>query len=119
MSASEIKQKPANSLISLQVKDLSVLHSSYMPFLNNGGMFIPTTRKYEMNDEVFVLLTLLDESEKIPVNTSVAWITPEHEQGGKTPGIGLQFSEKNSEAKNKIDNYLADFSSSQKPTYTL
>jgi type IV pilus assembly protein PilZ len=30
-------------ILSLTIKDRTVLYAAYMPFLRNGGLFIPTT----------------------------------------------------------------------------
>ena len=46
-----------------------------MSFLQNVGLFVPTTRPYRLGDEVFLLLTLMDEPEKLPVAGRVVWIT--------------------------------------------
>jgi type IV pilus assembly protein PilZ len=48
-----------------------------MSFLQNGGLFVPATRPYQLGDEVFLLLTLMNEPEKLPVADRVVWITPE------------------------------------------
>ena len=48
-----------------------------MSRLQNGGLFVPETRPYQLGDEVFLLLTLMDEPEKLPVAGRVVWITPE------------------------------------------
>ena len=53
-----------NGILSLTIKDKAVLYSAYMPFLENGGLFVPTNKPYGVGDEVFMLLTLMDESEK-------------------------------------------------------
>lgn len=119
MNSPEPKQSSGHGILSVSIKELTVLYSSYMPFLNNGGIFIPTDKTYKMNDEVFLLLSLLDEEEKIPVNGKVAWITPAHAQNNRVAGIGIQFTEKNSEAKNKIEKYLTGMMTSGKPTHTL
>ena len=47
-----------------------------MPSIQFGGLFVSTTRSFELGKEVFVLLKLLDEPEKIPVAGRVTWITP-------------------------------------------
>jgi type IV pilus assembly protein PilZ len=47
-----------------------------MPFVRNGGLFIPTAKSYKLGDEVFMLLNLMDEPEKIPVAGKVVCITP-------------------------------------------
>ena len=53
-----------------------MLYAAYMPFIKNGGLFIPTNKSYKLGDEVFMLLNLMDEQEKIPVAGKVVWITP-------------------------------------------
>lgn len=35
---------PRNGILSLTIKDKSVLYAAYMPFIKNGGLFIPPTR---------------------------------------------------------------------------
>ena len=56
---------PRNGILSLTIKDKSVLYAAYMPFIKNGGLFIPTNKSYKLGDEVFMLLNLMDEPEKI------------------------------------------------------
>ena len=65
-----------HGLLSLTVKDETVLYAAYMPSIQFGGLFVSTTRSFELGKEVFVLLKLLDEPEKIPVAGRVTWITP-------------------------------------------
>ena len=52
---------PRNGILSLTIKDKSVLYAAYMPFIKNGGLFIPTNKSYKLGDEVFMLLNLMDE----------------------------------------------------------
>ena len=59
----------------------------YMPFVRNGGLFIPTNSSYKLGDEVFMLLSIMGEDEKIPVAGRVIWITPKGAQGKRTAGI--------------------------------
>ena len=54
-------------ILSLTIKDKSALYAAYMPFVKNGGLFIPTNKTYQLGDEVFMLLSLMGEPEKIPV----------------------------------------------------
>lgn len=35
---------PRNGILSLTIKDKSVLYAAYMPFIRNGGLFIPTNK---------------------------------------------------------------------------
>lgn len=107
-------------LLTLTIKDKSALYLAYMPFVNNGGLFIPTANAYKMGDEVFMLLNLMGEAEKIPVAGKVIWLTPRGAQGKRMSGIGVQFSEQdNGQTQKKIDNYLAGALGGDKPTHTM
>jgi len=90
-----------------------------MPYVLNGGLFIPTNSSYRLGDEVFMLLSLMDEPEKIPIAGKVVWITPRGAQGNRTAGIGVQFSEQDSAANTKIENHLAGSLQSDRPTHTM
>ncbi len=108
------------SILSLSIKDKSALYAAYMPFIKNGGLFIPTNKQYKINDEVFMLLTLLDEKEKLPVAGTIVWITPTGSQGNRVAGVGVQFSKQNNgQAQKKIETYLAGALQSDRPTHTM
>lgn len=107
-------------VLSLTIKDKSALYAAYMPFVKGGGLFIPSNKPYKLGDEIFMLLTLMDNKEKIPVAGHVVWITPAGAQGNRAAGIGIQFSEKDSgAARNKIETVLAGQLTSEKPTHTM
>ena len=106
-------------ILSLTIKDAAVLYSAYMPFVENGGLFIPTHKKYQIGDEVFVLLTLMDEAEKIPISGKVIWVTPKGAQGNRSAGIGVQFTQDDGATIGKIETYLAGMLSSERPTHTM
>lgn len=108
------------SILSLSIKDKSALYAAYMPFVHNGGLFIPTNKEYKLGDEVFMLLTLLDEKDKLPVAGKIVWITPVGSQGNRAAGVGVQFSEQdNGQARSKIETYLATSLHSERPTHTM
>ena len=79
-------------VLSLTIKDRAVLYAAYMPFVRHGGLFVPMNKKYELGEKVFILLALMDEPEKIPINGKVVWVTPKGAQGNRQAGIGVQFS---------------------------
>ncbi|MES2824852.1 MAG: PilZ domain-containing protein [Pseudomonadota bacterium] len=108
-----------NGILSLTIRDKAVLYAAYMPFVKNGGMFIPTSKSYNLGDEVFMLLSLMDEPEKIPVAGKVIWITPRGAQGNRATGIGVQFTDQENTAVSKIETYLAGSLNSDKPTHTM
>lgn len=107
-------------ILSLAIKDKSSLYTAYMPFVKNGGLFIPTNKKYKLGDEVFMLLTLMDEKEKLPVAGTIVWMTPPGSQGNRVAGIGVQFSaQDNGSIRNKIEGYLAGALKSDRQTHTM
>jgi type IV pilus assembly protein PilZ len=108
-----------SGILSLTIKDKAILYSAYMPFVKNGGLFIPTSKDYKLGDEIFLLLSLMEEPEKIPVAGKVIWITPKGAQGNRSAGIGVQFSDQDDTARNTIENYLAGSLGSDRPTHTM
>jgi type IV pilus assembly protein PilZ len=110
---------PRNGILSLTIKDKSVLYAAYMPFVKHGGLFIPNNKNYRLGDEVFMLLNLMDEPEKIPVAGKVIWVTPKGAQGNRAAGIGVQFSDQDNTARSKIETYLAGALQSDRPTHTM
>lgn len=108
-----------NGILSLTIKDKAVLYAAYMPFIEHGGLFIPTNKSYRLGDEVFMLLNLMDETEKIPVAGKVVWLTPKGAQSNRAAGIGVQFSDQDKMALNKIETYLAGSVESDRPTHTM
>ena len=111
---------PRQGVMSLAIRDKATLHRSYMPFLTNGGLFIPTDKVYEIGDEVFLLLSLMDEPNRFPVTGRVVWITHKGGLGNRPPGIGIQFdgAEAN-DVNKKIETHLAGYSGRDDATYTM
>ncbi|MEZ5540056.1 MAG: PilZ domain-containing protein [Pseudomonadales bacterium] len=106
-------------ILSPVMKDKAVLYAAYMPFLQGGGLFIPSTKSYKLGDDVFMLLALMDEPEKMPVAGKVVWITPKGAQGNKAAGIGVQFNDPDNTVQRKIETYLAGSLESDRATYTM
>ena len=108
-----------SGILSLTIKDKAILYKAYMPFVKHGGLFIPTNKQYKLGDEVFLLLNLMDEPEKIPVAGKIVWITPTGAQGTRAAGVGVQFDGTDASARSKIETYLAGSLSSDRPTHTM
>ena len=108
-------------ILSLAIKDKAQLYGAYMPYLKGGGIFIPTTKRYSLGDEVFLLLSLLEDKDRLPVAAKVVWVTPPGAQGNRAAGIGVQFAD-SAEAetvKGKIETLLAGSLDADKPTHTM
>lgn len=108
------------NILSLAIKDKSALYAAYMPYVTNGGLFIPTNKIFGLGDEVFMLLTLMDSKERMPISGKVVWVTPKGAQGGKSAGIGVQFATlDNGATKMKIETYLAGALAADRSTHTM
>ncbi len=107
-------------ILSLTIKDKNALYAAYVQFIKNGGLFIPTNKKYKLGDEVFMLLTLMEETERIPVAGKIIWVTPIGAEGSRVAGIGVQFSDQDGGmARDKIEGYLGGALKSEHPTHTM
>lgn len=107
-------------ILSLTIKDKSALYAAYMEYVKGGGLFIPTNKKYNLGDEVFMLLTLMGDSERIPVAGKIVWITPMGAEGSRSTGVGVQFNDQDGGiARSKIETYLAGTSDSGRITHTM
>jgi len=109
-----------HGLLTFEIPDRHALYLSYMPFVRNGGLFIPTDRPYRIGDEVFVLVQLSEEGERLPVAGRVVWVTPNGAQGKRQAGIGVQFSEQDAGAtQKKIETLLAGMLNAEEATLTM
>lgn len=115
------KRSRPGGLLSLAIRDKNALYASFMSFVKGGGLFIPTMKPYKLGEEVFILLTLMTETEKIPIAGKVVWITPKGAQSGRVSGIGIQFGDDDNakNARNKIETYLAGALKSDRNNHTM
>ena len=54
-------------VIPLSIKEKSALLAAYIPFLENGGLFVPTDKPAQLGDELYIILTLMDDSTKTAI----------------------------------------------------
>jgi len=111
---------PKPGVLSLAIKEKVALYAAYMPYIKGGGLFIPTNKPFKIGEEVFMLLSLIDDPMKLKVVGHVVWVTPTA-QAGRPQGVGVQFSEKDGglEARNKIENLLGSALKSSRATHTM
>jgi len=109
------------SVLSLPIKEKAALYAAYMPFLANGGIFVPTNKPYKIGDEIYLILTLINDPTKYPVAGKVAWITPAGANNNKAQGIGVHFSadESGKRVKARIEELLGAALGSARATHTL
>lgn len=109
------------SVLSLPIREKSALYAAYIPFLQNGGIFVPSTKPYKLGDEIYLILTLMDDPTKYPIAGKIAWITPAGANNNKVQGIGVQFSadESGQRIKQRIEELLGAALGSSRATHTL
>ena len=109
------------SVLSLPIKEKAALYAAYMPFLANGGIFVPTNKPYKIGDEIYLILTLLDDPTKYPIAGKIAWITPAGANNNKAQGIGVHFSsdESGQRVKLRIEELLGAALRSTRATHPL
>ncbi|MEO7030807.1 MAG: PilZ domain-containing protein [Herbaspirillum sp.] len=109
------------SVLSLAIKEKSALHSAYMPFLTNGGLFVPTNKTYQLGDEIYLILSLMDDPGRYPIAGKVAWITPADANNNKVQGIGIHFPDDESgiRTKARIEEILGTAAGSARTTHTM
>ena len=107
--------------LSLNIREKAILYAAYMPFLKGGGIFIPTTKHYRLGDEIFMLIGLMGDPNKIPVAGKVVWITPAGSQANKAQGVGVQFAQDEGgiAARAKIEELLGSQLKINRPTHTM
>ncbi len=112
---------PRPSVLSLAIKEKAALYAAYMPFLKNGGIFVPTSKPYKIGDEIYLILALMDDTNKYPIAGKVAWITPAGANNNKAQGIGVHFPEDEAgqRAKSRIEQILGAALRSSRATHTL
>ena len=108
-------------VLSLNIREKAALFAAYMPYLKGGGIFIPTSRAYTLGEEVFMLLSLMDDPNRIAVQGKVVWVTPEGVQGNRTQGIGVQFTldDTGAAARATIERILGETLASSRTTHTM
>jgi type IV pilus assembly protein PilZ len=108
-------------ILSLSIQDKQALYRSYMPFVTGGGLFVPSTKEFHLGDEVFLLLTVMEFEERLPIPGKVVWITPQGAAGNRKAGIGVQFADTpdGAHARTVIESHLASTLKSNKTTHTM
>ncbi len=107
-------------ILTCHIEDIATLYASYLSFVDNGALFVPTSRIQELGDEVFIAVTLPNSSERLPMNGKVVWIN-QKTQSNRPAGFAIQMSTDAAGLKirNEIERLLAGKIDSQQMTYTM
>lgn len=77
------------------ISDPIELNLSYIPFITEGGLYIPTIDHYSLGDELTIDLEIVNKNVNknvvLKIEVKVIWITPQNALHHVLPGIGVQF----------------------------
>jgi len=107
-------------ILTCHMEDIETLYASYLSFVNNGALFIPSERVQNLGDEVFIAVTLPNSSERLPMNGKVVWINSKA-QSGRPAGFAVQIGTDiaGQRIKNEVERLLAGKIDSLQSTYTM
>jgi type IV pilus assembly protein PilZ len=108
-------------VFTLVIRSKAALYAAWMPLLKGGGIFLPSDRIHALGEEVLILLSLLDDPNKIPLQGAVAWVNPPHTAGNRPQGIGVQLqdNEVGRELRKNVESLLGTALQSSRPTHTI
>lgn len=107
-------------VLSAVFRDLAALRAATMPFIQGGGLFVPSTRAGSLGEDVFMLVTLPDDASRHTVSGRIVWVTPAGSTG-RQQGLGIQFnpSETSELLRRRIEELTAGTPVAGTPTHTL
>ena len=106
-------------IIQANLPDINVLYAAYMPYVVGGGLFIASQQAVKLGEEVFVITTLPDQPQKIPLTGKVIWVS-QKQNGLKPQGFGIQLSgETGMFFKAEAEKLLAGFKAEGRTSYTM
>jgi type IV pilus assembly protein PilZ len=120
MPSLEPSRKSKLPIVPLHFKSTNQLYMSFMPWLKNGGLFVPTSKRFEMGQEVLMMVILPGTTDKYPATGVVAWACPKDVTGHNKPGVGIEFTDQDGLAlRLRVEGMLVEQLKSKAPTYTL
>lgn len=84
-------------VIKYVIRDPLECNLSYMPFIKDGGLFLPTMQSYSLGDRILVDLQLPGKADALRIEGKVVWITPKNALHHVLTGIGIQFTGANAQ----------------------
>lgn len=107
-------------ILSYHIEDIDSLYASYLPFVENGALFVPSNQQQELGAEVFIAISLPNSSERLPMNGKVVWINHKA-QVNRPVGFAVQIGTDAAGQKisNEVERLLVGRMDSPQATYTM
>jgi len=96
-----------HKLLRLNISSKLALSTFYMPFIKDGGLFIPGEYDVRLGSTVCMLLRCWNV-ELFVITGSVVWITPAQAQGGRSQGIGVRFKWPTGHTRTQLETHLTE-----------
>ena len=110
---------PKGGIIQANMPDKESLQASYMPYILGGGLFVTSQQVVNLGDELLVITSLPNQTQKFPVTGKVIWISPKR-HGMKPQGFAIQLAgDKGVQFRNEAERLLAGSLNADKPTFTM
>jgi type IV pilus assembly protein PilZ len=108
-------------MLQFSAPDVTTLYAHYISRFQNGGIFVPTSREFELDAEVIIALTLPGREERFAIGGRVAWVTPANAQHGRSQGVGVAFEadDKSKAVRTIIEDMLGNMLTSGRGTQTF
>ena len=106
-------------MLAFNPPDNLTLYKSYMPFLKNGGVYVPTSNNHPIGSKVFLVVRLPNSEERFPIVGEVVWVN-QSKAVTRPAGIGVRFTDTNENAlvRDRIEKAILGISS-ETQTYTM
>ncbi|WP_426241905.1 PilZ domain-containing protein [Psychrobacter sp. TWP2-1-2] len=107
-------------ILTCHIENIEILYASYLSFVSNGALFVPSNDAQQLGNEVFIAITLPNSSERLPMNGKVVWINAKT-QGGRPAGFAVQIGTDiaGQRIKNEVERLLAGKIDGLQSTYTM
>ncbi|KRG34362.1 MULTISPECIES: PilZ domain-containing protein [unclassified Psychrobacter] len=107
-------------ILTCHIENIEMLYASYLSFVSNGALFVPSNDVQQLGNEVFIAITLPNSSERLPMNGKVVWINAKT-QGGRPAGFAVQIGTDiaGQRIKNEVERLLAGKIDGLQSTYTM
>lgn len=107
-------------ILTCHIENIEMLYASYLSFVSNGALFVPSNDAQQLGNEVFIAITLPNSSERLPMNGKVVWINSKA-QSGRPVGFAVQMGTDITglRIKNEVERLLAGKIDSLQATYTM
>ena len=109
------------AILQLRIESDQELYQAYIPSFQGGGLFVPTSRPYQLGDELYGLLSIGDDAQRHPLVGKVAWVTPANHAATRQRGVGIRFpdDERGQKLKKLIEDRLGNALHSGRANHTF